>query len=121
MKQLKRIHVALAMFFCLALMVSCATTQSTGTVSPLTPQQQFLMSAEKVYIDQNHDYMSMVAMPNLTDGQKAMLKTKKAIMIKAQKAIKMYKDYLDKGMVITPDIEYAVTDALNQLGGTYGH
>jgi hypothetical protein len=93
------------------LFVACAAGQKP--YSEYTPTEK-LSYFYQIYNAQHEDYVAMVKMPNLTDGQKMVLRTKKPILEELQKLLPIY----DRSVVAgTPSVhtEQAIYNYLNQL------
>jgi hypothetical protein len=68
-----------------------------------------------IYNAQDRDYRSMVAIPNLTEAQKAVLKNKKAIMVKVYPLIDAYRITVSQGGTPDQATEQTILNLLNQL------
>lgn len=110
----KRLTI-ITVILCVAFLVSCAT------VNVNKPKQFWDMTSKEklaymyqIYNSQYDDYKSMAAMPNLTEAQKTMLRTKKDVLTKVEPLISTYDGMVQAGTP-TKAQEQQIYDLLNQL------
>lgn len=111
MKRKVYIPLAIVLLFCFA----CCTANMTMKPWSEQTQKDKLVWMLGIYNAQDRDYRSMAAMPSLTDAQKKVLQTKKAIMVKAYPLIDAYRITVEGGG--TPDVqtEQMILNLLNEL------
>jgi hypothetical protein len=68
-----------------------------------------------IYNAQDRDYRSMSAMTNLTDAQKKVLQTKKAVMVQVYPMINAYRITVEAGGIPDAKTEQTILDLLNRL------
>ena len=99
-------------------LIGCA--QITGTQSPLSKQEQFIMSVKSFYISQYKDYEYMVLDPSkLSEEQKIILRKKKEVLVQVKPLIDTYDAMLKAGQTPTLAQEQAIIILLNQIGGAF--
>lgn len=101
----------------LLLVVGCTGWQVKP--SPLTPQEQFLMKAEQIYIAQYNDYLAMSKNPNLSPEQKQVMATKYKILNEAEPLIKLYRSTVKIGEIPDPSTETQIYNLLTSIGGKF--
>lgn len=111
---MKRRYVGIAILLVL-LLSGCAAI--SGKPSNLTPSQEFLMNAEKAYLVQYYDYLSMTKLTNPTPDQIKVMHQKRALLVQAEPLIKIYRSTVMAGGVPSIETEQQINDILNQLGG----
>jgi len=89
-RQLRILSVLLALIFC-ASILSCATVDIETTPS------KRLAYMYQIYNAQYEDYVSMQDMPNLTDGQRQVMRTKKPILESLKLMIPAYDESVKAG------------------------
>lgn len=72
------------------------------------------------YNAQYNDYKAMAARPDLTEGQKEMLRAKKKILTEVYPLIGVYATIVTSGGEVTPDMEKEILRLLNSLGAKIG-
>jgi hypothetical protein len=103
----------LSLLLILLLVLSACTAKNAPSWSEMTPKQK-LAYMYQVYNAQHEDYMAMAANPNLTDGQKRVLRSKKPILQSLQLLIPAY----DQGVQLgnpTFEQEQQIYNLLTQL------
>ena len=110
----KRLTI-ITVILCVAFLVSCAT------VNVNKPKQFWDMTSKEklaymyqIYNSQWDDYQSMAAMPNLTEAQKTMLRSRKDILTKVEPMISIYDGMVQRGEP-SKEQEQKIYDLLNQL------
>jgi len=99
-------------------LLGCA--QLTGTQSPLSKQEQFIMSVKSFYISQYKDYEYLALDPSkLSEEQKIILRKKKEILVQVKPLIDTYDAMLKAGQTPTLAQEQAIIILLNQIGGAF--
>ena len=111
MKRRISIPLAILVLVCLA---ACTANMTMKPWSEQTPKDRLIWMLG-IYNAQDRDYRSMAVMPNLTDAQKKVLVSKKAIMTQVYPMIDAYRVTVEGGG--TPDVatEQAILSLLNQL------
>lgn len=102
--------VAILMLLC----IGCALNSTA-----LKPQQELLTRFETFYMGAYNDYQTQVAMPNLTEAQKTVLRQKREILVKAQPLITAYGQIVMQGGTPSVAQEQAIIALLNQIGGGF--
>ena len=108
----KRI-VSVVLLLMLIVVAGCATMNA----AKLSPQQEFLLNAEKAYLVQYNDYVALTKMPSLTAEQKEMARTKKAVLVQVEPLIKLYRATVYAGGVPSIETEQAIYNLLTSIGG----
>jgi hypothetical protein len=114
---MKRRIVVLSLLLIL-LVTGCAYLQGTNSAT-LPPQQEFLLNAEKAYLIQYNDYLAMSKKTNLTDPQKEIMKTKKAVLVQVEPLIKIYRASVSSGGPQDLQMEQQIYNLLNSIGGGF--
>lgn len=105
----------LAILMVVMALMACATIPSKP--SPLTPQQDFLMKAQQVYIAQTNDYIAMTKLPNPTADQVKVMKVKYDLLNELEPLIKLYRATVIAGGIPDAATEQQINNILNSLGG----
>ena len=111
MKRRLSVPLAILVLVCLA---ACTANMTMKPWSEQTPQDRLTWMLG-LYNAQDRDYRSMVAMPNLTAAQKAVLVNKKAIMVKVYPLIDAYRITVNQGGTPDTNTEQMILNLLNQL------
>ena len=110
----KRVWLVLAVVLTLSFLASCTANMAMKPWSEQTPKDRLVWMLG-IYNAQDRDYRSMAAMPNLTDAQKKVLQTKKAIMVQAYPLIDAYRITVEGGGTPSASTEQMILNLLNQL------
>lgn len=111
---MKRQYIAAIVAILMLLCIGCALNSTA-----LKPQQELLTRFETFYLSQTNDYNVQVAQPNLTEAQKAVLRQKREVLVKAQPLITTYGAIVMQGGTPTVAQEQAIIALLNQIGGGF--
>jgi hypothetical protein len=106
--------VAIAMM----VMVGCAFKISKPW-SEWTPKQKATY-AQKVYNTQYADVKNMAALPNITDAQKKVVRTKKSILTKMRPILVIYVETVEAGGIPDGTTEEQMLKFINDLTGVIG-
>jgi hypothetical protein len=110
-----RVFRPLGILIAIAILSGCATMSITakpwGQMTPKEKSSQFIQT----YNTQYQDTMFMASNPNITEEQKWIVRTKKAILTKAWPIIKVYDAVAAGGGVPSPQDEQAILELINQL------
>jgi hypothetical protein len=106
----------LALLLCFGLVTNCTYNAPLKTVDQMEPQQKaaFFMS---VYNKEFENYKAQVARPDLTEGQRAVLREKKAVLAEVYPLIETYSDYVAAGVLPGKATEEAIIGLLDEIGG----
>lgn len=111
-----KVKLLAGLIICLAF-VSCATLGiQSKPWAERTPQEKALAILES-YNSVYKDTMSMALMPNLTEAQKQMVRSKKAMLKEVYPLIQIYVGIIESGGIPSAADEQAILDLLNRLGG----
>lgn len=103
--------------FCLLVvvfMVGCTANLALKPWSEQTPKERLTWMLG-IYNAQDRDYRAMAALPSLTEGQKKMMATKKAIMTQVYPLISLYGSVVEAGGIPSHETEQQILNMLNQL------
>lgn len=114
----KRTIIAMLVLI-VALFSGCAAWNSATNPSPLSPQEQFLMKAEQIYISQTNDYLVMTKIPNPSEDQKKVMRAKREALVQAEPLIKIYRQVVFVGGVPDPSLEAQISALLTSIGGAF--
>jgi hypothetical protein len=98
---------------------ACTANMSLKPWSEQTPKDRLVWMLG-IYNAQDRDYRAMAAMPNLSDAQKKVLQTKKAIMVQAYPLIDAYRATVEAGGTPSAQTEQMILNLLNQLTSVGG-
>ena len=108
---------ALALIAIVAIVLAgCTIGQAPDT--PLTPLEKAKKTATWIndtYATQYDDYEATVKLPNLTEAQKQILRTKYQVLQEADPLIGMFNQAVDDGLVPSPELERQIMDLLTRL------
>lgn len=110
---IKRNFTVLTLLLCLILVLSGCMAKGAKSYSEMTPEEK-LSYMYQIYNAQHEDYMLMARNPNLTEGQKSMLRTKKPILENLQLLIPAYDQSVQLGNPSAAQ-EQQIYNMLNQL------
>jgi hypothetical protein len=106
----------LALFILVFFLSACAGLQLKQW-SERTPQEK-AYSVLAFYNEQFSDTMNMALRGNeLTEEQKRVVRTKKAVLTKVYPLIQVYINYIGQGTVPPAETEAMILNYLNELGG----
>jgi len=107
----------LAMVLIVFTLTSCAMFQ-VAKEQPFSTwsSKKKLTYAVDVYSAEYDKYMAAVVRPDLSDGQRQYLKTKREALVGLDKAINLLIPIVDAGGQLTPDLELQLVSWLTQLG-----
>jgi hypothetical protein len=80
----------------------------------MTPKQNYVAAANS-YKAQYSSYKIRAALPDLTESEKEMLRTKKTMLIEIWEALKIYGGYVDSGKIPSREINQRLIDLSYQL------
>jgi len=107
-------------FWPVAGVVSAWLRSADRKQSPLSKQEQFIMSVKSFYISQYKDYEYLALDPSkLSEEQKIILRKKKEILVQVKPLIDTYDAMLKAGQTPTLAQEQAIIILLNQIGGAF--
>jgi hypothetical protein len=112
---MKRKAVGIFVILAMVMLFGCTKNLYMTPVSEMTPKQKSLV-AISVYNRMAESYRTRVALPDLSPAEKTVLRTEYATLVKAWPVIKAYDDFV-KG--VTPSIDAAIIEQLNQFLITY--
>ena len=112
MRLFKRIAVYLVVLA--FLFPACATFGPAKSWTQMTPKEKSLFFIS-TYNRQFDDTMKMAALTNLTEGQKEIVRAKKAVLMQAYHPIRIYESIAVSGGIPSPQDEAAILDFINQL------
>jgi len=112
----KRIILTMMALF---MLVSCAMFQ-TAKEQPFSTwsAKKKLTYAINVYSNEYDKYFAAAVKPNLTDGQKQYLKSKRIALVGLDKVINLLIPIVDTGEPLPADLEAQLINWLTQLGYT---
>lgn len=115
MRKFKLTSVTILVIF----LFGCAALQSIGiTVKPyseMSPKEKMIF-LYKSYNKQYDDYKVQVAKPNLTENEKVVLRTRKAVLVNVYPLIQAADLALIEGKPFDPVNEKLIIDYLRKLG-----
>jgi len=98
--------------FSLLVIFACAYTPTTDPMQ--MSQEEKLAFAWGIYKAQYKDYMSMAAMPNLSEDVKVVLREKKKVLTASYNTIMTYRGFVAAGKAPPEETEQALFDFINQ-------
>lgn len=104
----------LVSIFALLLFFGC-TMDGLKPVSQMTPKEKLAWMLS-FYNAQDANYKALASTPTLTDGQKEILRKKKAVMVEVYPLIELYSSYVMAGAAPTAALEENIINYLDRLG-----
>lgn len=104
----------LTIAFICVMVPGCTANMAMKPWSEQSPKDRLVWMLG-IYNAQDRDYRSMSAMTNLTDAQKKVLQTKKAVMVQVYPMINAYRITVEAGGIPDAKTEQTILDLLNRL------
>ena len=111
---MRSIRIAALLMVFAVLFAACATFGPAKPWTQMTPKEKSLFFIT-TYNRQFDDTMKMAVLPNLTEGQKEIVRAKKAILMQAYHPIRIYESIAVSGGIPSPQDEAAILEFINQL------
>lgn len=114
-ERMKRARVLVVLLVAVAIVAGCATMSVNAKPwAQQSPKERanFMLG---IYNAQYDDTMRMATDPNATEGQKAMVAKKKAVLKQIRPLLSAYILIVDQGMSPSADEEAALLALINQL------
>ena len=108
----------LVLVILLGALASCATL-GLKSWSTYTPKERALAILD-AYNGQYADTLDLATMPNPTDAQRAVVRTKKGILKEVYPLIEIYVSTVESGKVPSQASEQKILNLLNRLGTKIG-
>lgn len=102
-----------------AFLAGCATLSSVKPWSERTPKEKSL-SFLQMYNRQYEDTLRMATTPNLTEGQKAMVRTKKKLLTEVRPMLDIYVSTVIDGRMPSADLEAKILMLIDKLSAAGG-
>ena len=111
MRAVRSVLVLVCLIFVLG---SCAADMTMKPWSEQTPKDRVTWMLG-IYNAQDRDYRAVAKMPGISEAQKEVLRTKKAVMLKVYPLIDAYRRVVEGGGSPDATAEQVILDLLNQL------